>query len=434
MLRHMSIVSSAAGQFVRSRTAVMHHHGLKRSLERTGSAQSRHALDWMNFFTADMEVSFGTFVPFYLASLNWSQENIGFAMTAGQLTGALFLIPGGALTDAVRWKRAWAATGLLMVASAALILALKPSLGFVLGAEALHGASAGFIPPAIAAISLGIVGRQGMSTRTGRNYRFEAAGNALTALVMGAVASYFGANTIFLIAAALTIPALVALSFIRSDEINYARARNASMQAGAPTVRGVLELAKNRQLLWFAGCLALFQLADSSMLPLAAEHIGAGQSAQGSLLASGLVVVPQIVVAFLAPWSGYLSELWGRKPLLLTGFGVEVVRAGLLSVINNPILWLPVQVLNGISGGIITVLTVVVVTDLTARTGRFNLARGGVGLVSTTAAALGLSAFGFVAQHIGNRAGFLSMAAVAAAGTLLAGWTLSETKPTDYAA
>jgi hypothetical protein len=38
----------------------------------------------MNFFTVDMEVSFGTFVPFYLATLNWSQENIGFAMTAGQ--------------------------------------------------------------------------------------------------------------------------------------------------------------------------------------------------------------------------------------------------------------------------------------------------------------------------------------------------------------
>lgn len=428
----MQIVRSAAGHFVRSRTAVTYHRGLKRSLERTGSAQSRHALDWMNFFTADMEVSFGTFVPFYLASLNWSQENIGFAMTAGQLTGALILIPGGAFTDAVRWKRAWAATGLFMIAGAALILALKPRLGFVVGAEVLHGASAGFIAPAIAAISLGIVGRQGMSTRTGRNYRFEAAGNALTALLMGTLASYLGASIIFVIAAVLTVPALVALSFIRSDEINYARARNASAQEGAPTVRGVLELGKNRQLLWFTGCLALFQLADASMLPLAAERIGAGQSAQSSLLVSGLVVVPQIVVAFLAPWSGYLSELWGRKPLLLVGFGVEVVRAGLLSVISNPILWLPVQLLNGVSGAILTVLTVVVVTDLTAGTGRFNLARGSVGLVTTAAAALGLTTFGFIAQHVGNRVDFLSMAAVAAAGTLLAWWALSETKPTDY--
>jgi MFS family permease len=129
--------------------------------------------------------------------------------------------------------------GPLMIAGAALILALKPSLGFVVGAEVLHGASAGFIAPAIAAISLGIVGPLGMSTRTGRNYRFEAAGNALTALLMGALASYLGASIIFLIAAVLTVPALVALSFIRSDEINYVRARNASAQEGAPTVRSV---------------------------------------------------------------------------------------------------------------------------------------------------------------------------------------------------
>lgn len=430
--RPMPIVRSATGQFERSRTAVTQHRRLKRSLEHTGSVRSRRALDWMNFFTADVEVSFGAFVSFYLAGLSWSQSDIGFAMTVGQLTGALILIPGGALTDALPWKRAWAATGLLMIASAALILAVKPSLPFVIGAEVLHGASAGFIGPAIAAISLGIVGRRAMSARTGRNYRFEATGNALTALLMGAIGGYLGANAIFLIAAALTVPALLAVSFIRSDEIDYARARNASTQAGTPTISGMLELCKNRQLLWFAGCLALFQLADASMLPLAAEHLGTWQSAQGSLLTSGLVVVPQIVVAFLAPWSGYLSELWGRKPLLLAGFGIEIVRAGLLSVIGNPILWLPVQLLSGISGAILPVLTVVVVTDLTAGTGRFNLARGGVGLVSTIAAALGLSAFGFIAQHVGNWAGFLSMATVAAAGTLLVSWALRETKPAEY--
>ena len=428
----MPIVRFAAGQFARSRTVVTQHRRLKRSLEHTGSIRSRRALDWMNFFTADVEVSFGAFVSFYLAGLNWSQLNIGLVMTVGQLTGGLVLIPGGALTDALPWKRAWAATGLLMIAGAALALAVKPSLPFVIGAEVLHGASAGFIGPAIAAISLGIVGRQAMSMRIGRNYGFEATGNALTALLIGTIGGYLGASAIFFIAAALTVPALLAVSFIRSDEIDHARARNASTRAGMPTISGMLQLCKNRQLLWFACCLALFQLADASMLPLAAEHIGTWQSAQGSLLTSGLVVVPQIVVAFLAPWSGYLSELWGRKPLLLAGFSIEVIRAGLMSIIGNPILWLPVQLLSGISGAILPVLTVVVVTDLTAGTGRFNLGRGAVGLVSTIAAAIGLSAFGFVAQQVGNWAGFLSMAAVAAGGTLLVWWALRETKPHEY--
>jgi MFS family permease len=428
----MPIVRSLAEQCGRSRTALTRHRGVKRSLERTGSAQSRRALDWINFFTADVAVSFGAFVSFYLAGLSWSQADIGFAMMVGQLTGALVLLPGGALTDALRWKRAWAAAGLLMIAGAALIFALKPSFAFVIGAEILHGASAGFIGPAIAAISLGIVGRQAMSARTGRNYRFEASGTALTALLMGALGDYLGASAIFFIAAGFTVPALLGLNFIRSDEIDYARARNASTQAESPTVSGILELRKNRQLLWFAGCLALFQLADASMLPLAAEQVSTGQSGRGSILTSGLIVVPQVVVALGAPWSGYLSELWGRKPLLLAAFSVEAVRAGLLGAIGNPFLWPFVQILNGISGAIVTVMTVVVVTDLTAGTGHFNLARGGVGLASTIAAALGLSMFGFVAQQVGNWAGFVSMAAVAAAGTLLVWWALTETKPAAY--
>src|SRR5579871_5403944 len=267
-LRPMPIVPTVAGHLTRSRTVVTHHRHAKRSLECTGSVQSRHGLDWMNFFTADVQLGFGAFVSFYLAGLGWSQESVGFAMTVGQLTGAVVLIPGGALADALRWKRGLAATGLVMIACAALILALEPSFALVVGAEFLEGASAGLIGPAIAAISLGIVGRRAMSARTGRNERFQAAGSALTGLLMGALGSYFGAHTIFLVAAALSIPALIALDFIRSDEIDHARARNAETQAGAPRVSRIPALGKNRQLMWFTGCLAMFQLADASMLPL----------------------------------------------------------------------------------------------------------------------------------------------------------------------
>jgi hypothetical protein len=85
-----------------------------------------------------------------------------------------------------------------------------------------------------------------------------------------------------------------------------------------------------------------------------------------------------------------------------------------------------------ISGAIFTVLTVVVVMDLTTGTGRFNLARGFVGPVSTSAAAVSLSVFGFIAQGMGNGIGFTSMAAVAAAGALLVWFMLGETKPAEY--
>jgi MFS family permease len=158
------------------------------------------------------------------------------------------LIPGGALADAVRRKRILVAAGIIMIAAAALILALDPTYPFVLCAEVLHGATAGIMTPAIAAISLGIVGRRAMSSRVGRNHRFEAAGNALTAAIMGALGSYAGNSSIFLVAAGLALPAFIALAFIRKDEINPERARNAGKdQEGRPTLQGLAVLFKNRQ-------------------------------------------------------------------------------------------------------------------------------------------------------------------------------------------
>src|SRR5262245_12898136 len=67
----------------------------------------------------------------------------------------------------------------------------------------------------------------GLQVRTGRNYRFNAAGNSLTAALMGLAGQYVAKSAIFFGAAALCVPALIALSRIRPDEIDYARARNA---------------------------------------------------------------------------------------------------------------------------------------------------------------------------------------------------------------
>jgi predicted MFS family arabinose efflux permease len=287
--------------------------------------------------------------------------------------------------------------------------------------------------PAIAAISLGIVGRRAMSCRVGRNHRFDAAGNALTAAAMGALGSYVGKNMIFFAAAGLTLPALVALSFVHKDEIDYDRARNAGKDdQGRPTLQGLGALLKNRQLLWFACSAALFQLADVSMLALAVESIGRSKSTQSSLIASAMIVAPQVVVAILAPWIGYFSELWGRKPLLLASFAVQIARAVLFGFVTNSVLLIAVQLLDGISGAIRTVLTTVIVADVTTGTGRFNLARGAVGLVIAVAASVSTTIFGLIDQDMGHWAAFLSMAAAAGAGALVVGLLLNETKPAEY--
>jgi MFS family permease len=395
--------------------------------------QSRHGLDWMNFFTADVQTGFGAFVSFYLANLRWSQEDVGFALTLGRLSGVIGLIPAGALTDAIRSKRGLAAAGLFMIAIAALILALHPTFVFVLIAEVLHGLTAGILGPAIAAISLGLVGRRAMSLRVGRNHRYDAAGNALTAAAMGLLGKYLALKAIFVMAAALTLPALIALGRIRGDEIDYDRARNAGKGEKGPSVQGIMALRKNPNLLWFAGCLALFQLADASMLPLVSERLGQSSLAANPLLLSGLIIAPQLVVSVFAPWVGYFSELWGRKPLLLIGFSLEIIRGVMFAFVTDSFLLIAVQLLDGVSGAFVSVLTVVIITDLTAGTGRFNLARGGVGMITGVAASVSTALSGVVWQRAGEKAAFLSMAAVAVIATALLWCQLAETRPAKYA-
>src|SRR5215475_13031427 len=137
----------------------------RKSLRGSISRQSRQGLDWMNFFFADVQTAFGAFVAFYLADLGWPKDQVGLALGVGTLAGVISQIPGGALVDGVRWKRGLTAIGIGSLCVSALIFALMPSVALVFVAEVLHGLTAGIVTPAIAAISLGLVGRRAMSIR-----------------------------------------------------------------------------------------------------------------------------------------------------------------------------------------------------------------------------------------------------------------------------
>jgi MFS family permease len=416
----------------RSRRFVSEHRQRRKELDRKISDQSRRGLDWTNFFMADVLVGFSSFLAFYLADLNWNKQDVGLALTVGALAAFAAQIPGGALADAVRWKRGLVAIGTIMIGVSALILALWPTYLLVFAAEVLHGASAGLVPPAIAGISLGLAGHKGMSCRAGRNFRFAAGGNVITAAAMGALAYTVSNHSIFILAAILCIPTLIAVSQIRPDEIDYARARNAKKKDDTVDLQRVFDLAKNRNLLVFAAVMVLFHFCNASLLPVVSQNLGASKSATSPLVMSGLLIVPQIVVAGLAPWIGYWSDTVGRKPLLLVALTVEAVRALLFTVVSDPIPIMAVQLLDGTTAAIITVLTVLVVADVTAGTGRFNLAQGTVGALIAISSAVSTAVLGFVVQRFGDVTGFVTMAAGTgiAAGLL---WTLlPETKPDKY--
>jgi MFS family permease len=397
------------------------------------SSTSLHGLDGINFFLAGMQSGFGPFVAVLLANEKWTQQDIGFVLTVGGLVGLLSQVPGGELLDASRSKRFLVALGGIVVAVSALVIALWPSRPVVLAALVLQGLTGGVLGPGIAAISLGLVGHSSLAERLGRNQRFASAGVLATTAVMGAIGYFLSYQAIFLASATLALPSLVALSRIRDSEIHFGRACG-QPDHHAPTPPSRIRrsiLWKNYGLLTFAGCLFLFQFANASILPLAGEELVYRSGTGASLVVSALIIVPQIVVVLSAPWTGREAQTWGRRPLLLIGFGALTVRALLFAVTSNPLLLIWIQLLDGISGSTLGVLTALIVADLTKGTGRFNLAQGFLGTLSGIGASLGTTFFSLVSGNFGSVIGFVSIALVALCLVLIAWFWMPETMPSN---
>jgi MFS family permease len=395
------------------------------------SRASLNGLDGVNFFNAAMLAGFGPYAAVYLAEQKWTQENIGFVLTASGLAGLLALMPGGELLDAVRSKRALVALGASVVAATALVIGIWPNLPLVFTALVLHGTTGAFLGPAIAAISLGVVGHLALAEQLGRNQRFASAGSLIATGLMGLIGYLLSYQAMFLIAAALVLPLLVALAAIHPADIDFARAcgaprPDASIQPARTTHRS---LWKSPGVLTFAACLFLFQLANAAMLPVVGAALVYDGERRSSLIVAALIILPQIVVALLAPWVGRQARSWGRRPLLLIAFGALPIRALLFALIADPLFLVGFQLLDGISGAILGVLTALVTADITHGSGRFNLAQGIIGTASGIGAALSTALFGLIAANFDRTAAFLSMAAVALLGASIIWLSMPETRP-----
>ncbi len=376
---------------------------------------------------ANLQTGFGPFLAVYFSQAKWTQSDIGFALTVGSLVGLLGQVPGGAFVDAARSKRFAAAVATLAVAGSALALAVWPSFLVVLLAMALHSAASCVLTPAIAAISIGLVGHARAGERLGRNASFQAMGNACAAAVMGACGYYLSNGAVFYLTAALVLPTIIALSFIRADEID-ANVRTQEAAAAPAGSGGLRTLLTNRGLLAFAGCMTLFFLANAAMLPLVGSALTLRASETATALVAACIMVPQAVLAVCAPAVGRAAERYGRYPVLLVGFAALPVRGLLFAYTTDPYLLVAIQVLDGVSASVLGVMVPLVVSDLTRGTGRFNLALGAVGTAMGIGAALSTSLAGIMADRLGSQTAFLGLAVVGLAAFLLVALAMPETR------
>src|SRR3954449_42771 len=194
------------------------------------SRQSSRGLDWFIFFLADVQTGFGPFVAVYLTTQKWTQVEIGFVLSIAGVVALIGQMPGGAIVDAARSERLVAGLAVATIGVSALSYAAWPIFPVVVAAATLHAAASCVLGPAIAAISLGLVGPFAIGERLGRNARFASLGNGVAAAVMGTAGYLLSSRSVFLVTFILAFPTLLALARIREHEIDVARAHGAVMR------------------------------------------------------------------------------------------------------------------------------------------------------------------------------------------------------------
>lgn len=396
--------------------------------------RSLRALLATNFFLADVQTGLGPFLAAYLASSGWKPGRVGLALTAGGVVTLLLQTPAGLIVDHVRSRRALVVVACVVLAAGALLLSLSTASWPVFTAQFLIGGTGPFLGPTLAAITMGLVGVKFFDRQFGRNQSFNSAGNVACALLIIAISHHFGNRAIFLTAAALTGPTIVAVLSIRGGDIDEKLARGAPEEQGSvePKAASMLRtIFGDRILLTFCIAAFFFHFANAAMLPQLGELLSKGVKASAAPFMSACILVTQLVIMCSATTIGRFAAGHGRKRLLLLGFGVLPIRALLYTLTRNTEALIAVQLLDGIANAIFGVVSILVVADRTRGTGRFNLAQGALATAVGLGAALSTALGGALIQHYGYNVSFLSLGSLAIVAFALLFFGVPETTRTD---
>ncbi|MGJ5043668.1 MULTISPECIES: MFS transporter [unclassified Bradyrhizobium] len=397
-------------------------------------ARAGHALDTTNFFLADVRDGLGPYLAIYLLTeQKWDEASIGVVMSLATIAGIVAQTPAGALVDATRAKRLVMISAAIVVTAASLLLPLMTSFWPVAISQSIANAAGVIFAPAIAAVSLGIVGAKAFTARVGRNETFNHAGNTVGAVIAGAAAYALGPSAVFYLMAVTSAGSLISVLAIPERAIDHDVARGLAHQAEGNRPKrgeqpsGLSILLTCRPLLIFAVCVALFHLANAAMLPLVGQKLALQDKNLGTSLMSACIAAAQLVMVPMALLVGVRADRWGHKRFFLTSLLILPLRAVLYTLSDDKAWLVGVQLLDGVGAGIFGAIMPVIVADLMRGTGRFNIAQGAVITAQSIGAALSTALAGLVVVHSGYNAAFLVLGAAAALAVIVCWLLLPET-------
>jgi MFS family permease len=385
------------------------------------------ALDWMNFFLADVRGGVAPYIGiFLLTHAGWDAAAIGLVLTVAGLLGIAFHVPIGALIDATRHKRALLIGGAVLLAACAVAIERAPYFPVVLAADTIMAVLGAVFAPTVAAITLGLVAPYAIAARLGRNAAFDRAGNIFIAVFSGAAGWAFGQSAVFYLVPLFAIPSIVAILAVPARAVDDARARGLDA-ARTPAPSGWKALL-DRRLLVLAAAAALLHFANAPMLTLLGQKIALADPERATLLMAACIVVAQLVTIPIAMLVGSRADRWGRTPFLVAGCALLALRGFLFAFAEDPAWLVVLQLLDGIGFGMFETLIPLVLMDIARSSGRYSASRGLLGTVQGIGGSLSNVAAGVIVLHFGYSAAFVVLASVATGALLLMLLAMPETR------
>lgn len=388
-------------------------------------------LDALNFLLADVRGGLGPYVGvFLLTQAHWDPATIGTVLTVSGLIGISLHAPIGALIDATRHKRGLVVAGIVALAVSAVAIAHVPTLPVVLAADIVMAVLGAVFAPTVAAITVGLVRRDQLAARLGRNAAFDRTGNIFIAGVAGLVGWALSQQAVFYLTPLFGVVTAAVVLSIPAGAIDHQRARgldDAQARHHEPAT-GWSALLRRRPLLVLAVSMALFHFANAPMVPLLGQKLALAHPDEVTMLLSAGIITAQLVSIPTALLVGARADRWGRKPLLLVAFAALPLRGLLYTLSDNAFWLLGVQLLDGISLGALDALLALVLADVMRGTGRTNAGRGLVGTVQGIGGSSSNAVAGWLVVLAGYDTTFLALSAAALLAFLVVLIAMPETR------
>ena len=361
-------------------------------------------------------------LPAFAADLGAGPELLGVIVAASTITGVLFKLPAGALSDVLGRKR--------MMVLGALFFAFPPLLyPFVndpwslLALRFLHGFATAIFSPVAAAYVAGLRA-EGRGARLG----WYASANDIGATggpMIGGFILYFTASfeATYLVVGALGVLTLVIVLLLPDLDPPQARAAKTLSERLAEFRQGLREVLGTPPILIASGIEAVMYFGYAAFLgflPIYAKAVGLNDAE------IALVLGAQLVAAMVVkPISVRLSDHFGRKPVIVAGLLFCIAALPLIFRSESFTAFALFSIVLGIGVGAVTPVTNALIADL-ASAKRLGAAMGVFGTVFDFGEAMGPIVAGFLIGSLGYAATFDVLAVATLAATIVLMFAVRE--------